>query len=233
MIHILFEKFINLLFPTRCILCGTEVSLAHTLCKECFLKINFISDPCCDICGAELPYENYACPHCSSLKNIFYDQIKVVFKYDDFSKNLILKFKHGDKIQLAKFFSNIMTPKIKSFKNNFDYILPVPIHWKRYLKRQYNQSYLLARLLAHKNNIKIADKKLVRIKNTIMQHGNIQIREKNVKDAFTIKSNVFCNKNVLLIDDVVTTGSTVNECARVLKEEGKASTVSALAIAKI
>lgn len=232
--NILFlEKIINFLLPTKCVLCGSEVILAHTLCKDCFLKINFISDPACKLCGSELPYEGCACTNCTSIKNIFYDQIKAVFKYDNFSKNLILKFKHGDKPQLAKFFSNIMAPKILSFDNKFDYILPVPIHWKRYLKRKYNQSYLLAKLLARKNNIKISYKDLIRIKNTIMQHGDITIREKNVKNAFLLKSNIFSNKNILIIDDVITTGSTINECARILKEEGGALTVSALAIAKI
>ena len=230
---LLFEKIINFLLPTRCVICGAEVLLAHTLCKECFMKINFISDPCCKLCGSELPYENFACINCTSLKDIFYDQIKVVFKYDDFSKKLILKFKHGDKPQLAKFFSNIMSPKISSFERKFDYILPVPIHWKRYIKRKYNQSYLLAKLLSRKNKIKISYKELIRVKNTIMQHGDINIREKNVKNAFFLKSNIFHNKSILIIDDVVTTGSTINECARILKEDGKAASVSALAIAKI
>lgn len=230
---LLFEKIINFLLPTRCIACGAEVLLAHTLCKECFMKINFISAPCCKLCGTELPYENFACINCTTLTNIFYDQIKAVFKYDDFSKNLILKFKHGDKPQLAKFFSNIMSHKINSFEKNFDYIIPVPIHWKRYITRKYNQSYLLAKLLSHKNKIKISYKELTRIKNTTIQHGNINERKKNVRNAFHLKSNIFNNKNILIIDDVITTGSTINECARILKEEGNAASVSALAIAKI
>ena len=229
----IFEKLINFLIPPRCVLCGDEIVLAQTLCPKCFSNITFISEPACKLCASELPYEKYACTNCSKLTEIFYDHIKSVLKYDDFSKQLILKFKHGDKTQLSKFFSNIMSAKIQYFDHTFDYIIPVPIHWKRYIKRKYNQSHLIASMLSKKHNIPISVNNLYRIKNTKMQHGNIESRENNIRNAFKIQHNIFTNKNILIIDDVITTGSTINEIAKTLKQSGNAKYVAALTVAKV
>ncbi len=144
---------------------------------------------------------------------------------------IIHHFKYRKKTNLAIFFGRAMASIIKShyFLKDADTIVPVPLFWWKNLRRGYNQAALLSEIISQECNIKMNDI-LKRIKNTKTQTRlNEEARRKNVLDAFRVKQNGIKGKRVILIDDVMTTGATINECARVLKEAGAKEVYSCVA----
>ena len=232
-----FLNFIlNLFLPPRCALCKKLIQTNHALCPDCFKEIHFIEEPLCPICGTPLEYENKyncLCSDCLKKKPI-YAQARSVFVYDAFSRNLILPFKHADKTELAPFLEHLLWRIGKEFVAKSDYIVPVPLHWKRLLKRKYNQAGILAYRLAKKGHKKYLPNALIRIQNTVSQgHLSPTQRRKNVKSAFKVSNKInLTNKRILLIDDVRTTGATINACTKVLRQAG-ASEVYVLTLAMV
>ncbi|GAI01499.1 unnamed protein product [marine sediment metagenome] len=144
---------------------------------------------------------------------------------------IIHHFKYRKKTKLAVFLGRAMASIIKSdhFLKNADIIVPVPLFWWKNLRRGYNQAALLSEIISQECDIKINDI-MRRIKNTKTQTKlNEEKRRKNVLNAFALKSNGIKDKIVLLVDDVMTTGATINECARVLKNAGAKEVYSCVA----
>lgn len=129
-----------------------------------------------------------------------------------------------------------MKKYINDFNCKIDYIVSVPMHLSKLRKRGYNQSFLLANDLAKITGIDFIKDLLIKVKNTKRQVGlNISKRKTNLKDSFSVKDkykDIIRGKNILIIDDVFTTGSTINECARILKIYGKVDKVMSLTVAK-
>ena len=216
--------FLNILCPPTCPICSEKVEEAHCLCPDCYSKLNFITKPCCDICGKPFEYavfDELTCGACLKQKPHF-SMARSVLSYDDFSKQLILAFKHADHIELNKLFLKFIIQADKSIFQDIDTIIPVPLHWTRRLKRKYNQAGLLANVLAKHLKISFLPTVLIRTKRTESQgHKKRKDREKNIKNAFFVKNkSAIKGKNILVVDDVMTTGSTLNECARILKKNG-------------
>ncbi len=215
---------LNFIFPPRCYLCNKFLEGEDGLCFECLSKINFISKPRCEICG--FPFEfslssknhKLLCPNCIK-KAPKFDKCISAVRYDEISKKIILPFKHCDKTLYAKFMAKLMNTVGHEIISDSDIIIPVPIHLSRMLKRKYNQASLIARLIAKQNNKTFMYYNLIRVVATQSQgHLSPAQRKKNVSSAFTIRHpELLKGKNVLLIDDVYTTGATVNECAKILK----------------
>jgi ComF family protein len=206
------------------------------LCPECWKKIKWIGDPKCKICGA--PFEidvDLMCAKCAKEKPRF-DKAVAAFEYDDFSKGMILKFKHGDTTffgpQLAAWLYRASVDAIK----NADIIVPVPIRFFKRLKRKYNQSELLAQELSKLSGIPYEPRILRKEKSTPQQEGlSRTARLKNVVGSFGIAekySGLLKGKVVVLVDDVLTTGATVNECSKILKKRG-AEKVIVLTVARV
>ena len=198
------------------------------------MKLNFIDEPSCKDCGAPLPFENSFCVSCigTLTESKQYDEINTIFHYDEFSKGAILALKHANATYIAKFFANIMYKKYKNKFDNSDLIIYVPIHFQRLLQRHYNQMALIARHLNKFSGVKVLHNNLIRVKNTVPQNGDIKKRIRNVKNAFKVRDqSAIQGKNIILIDDVFTTGATMNECARLLKLSG-AKKVTCLCIAR-
>lgn len=224
------RRLLNILLPPRCIKCGKILSEKNGLCPECFNSINFISAPYCHRCGRPFIKETNLkfatkqyCGACLQKKKFLFDMQRSAFMYDDDSKNLILDLKFRDKTVSAETLANMLYQcGADIWKENPDLIIPVPIHRLRLMKRRFNQSALLVKHLAIKTNIKADYSSLIRRQNTIPQ---VQLsgtaRRKNLKQAFSIKyPHNIKGKKIVLIDDVETTGSTLNECAKVLRKAG-------------
>lgn len=221
---------INLILPPRCIKCGKILGERNGLCSNCFNKIHFISAPYCTRCGRPFTNESgltagkkQLCGKCLQEKHTLFTMQRSAFIYDDESKNLILDFKFRDKTVSAETLANLLFSAGHDIWNEKpDLLIPVPIHKLRLLNRRYNQSALLVKYLVQKSGLKADYFSLIRQQNTIPQVNlSGEARRHNLHHAFcaALPQNLQ-GKSVVLIDDVETTGSTLNECAKVLKKAG-------------
>lgn len=222
----LLSKIVNFIFPPQCIICKSIIDNEDGLCPVCINDINFITDPKCEYCGYPFEFKTdnkfsvklSICAKCLNNKPKF-DKALSVVHYNDASKKIILPFKHADKTNYAKIMGNMMANTIAPFVAKMDFIIPVPIHLKRMIKRKYNQSALLASHISKRLDIPVLYNVLVRSHFKYSQ-GKLSFddRKANVLNAFDIKNPYkIKGKNILLVDDVMTTGATLNECARILK----------------
>ncbi len=223
----IWNSIINFIFPQQCCICKDFLGIDGAICLSCVSKFDLITEPKCSCCGFPFEFKikdsNKAllCPKCLK-KSFKFDKACAAVRYDDFSKKLILPLKHGDKTQYAKSIANLMARCGTELAKQSDYIIPVPIHLTRMLKRKYNQASLICTHLSKIYSKPVLYTTLLRSKSTQSQgHLSSQERKKNVSGVFVIKNNSeIKGKNILLIDDVFTTGATVNECAKVLKQNG-------------
>ncbi len=228
---------IDFLLPNRCVACNKILQASGQICSDCFNKLNFISHPYCKKCGRPLIGEinNSLCAMCIQGKDQTFNITRSVFLYDEVSKKMILEFKFYDKTQNLKIFGKWL--KLASqdiFKNGVDVIIPVPLHYLRLIKRKYNQAGLLAKELGKINKTKVDYFSLKKNRYTKPQTKFLGAkRRKNIKNSFVIKNNKnIIGKKVLLIDDVLTTGSTIKECAKVLLKAG-AKEVNVITLARV
>jgi len=202
-------------------LCNTIVE--EGVCSECWGRINFISKPFCKICGLPFEYDidHDICSSCIKSRPAF-DKAFSVFVYDKFSRPLITKFKYSDAVHFLPQLSKMLHSRTNITKA--DLIIPIPLHYKRLVQRKYNQSALLAKELGKLSHRYVLFDGLIKTKNIAPQASlERKDRKKNVSNAFDINpkhKNILKGKNILLVDDVMTTGSTVSECAKALKKAG-------------
>ena len=229
----LIQKFLNFLLPPHCPICHKPILDNHAVCGECFGKLFFLGSTVCQRCGKPLPYKEVRICGACLKKSPVYQQARSVLKYNEFSKALILPFKHADSIELTPLLVQWMDQKGKELIENCDCLIPVPLHLKRLLKRKYNQSALLAQKLAKIHHKDYEPSVLMRRRHTESQgHMTAKQRQENVKNAFKIQnSDKIKGKKILLIDDVMTTGATVSECSKVLIKAG-AESVDVLTLAR-
>lgn len=218
--------------PPRCLISGKILQGDVGLSAEIFLKFYFISDPFCKKCGSPLISKNVPCPACHN--RVFdFDQGRSAFLYTEETKDLLLKFKHGDALFFAPTFIKWLKRCGSDLTSSADIIVPVPLHYVRLWKRGYNQSAILAKGLSKK---KVILDLLLRNKNTPTQENKTaEQRYINIMGAFSINpkhAHLVKNKNVLLIDDVLTSGATASFCAKELKKYG-AKEVNLLTLARV
>lgn len=213
----------DFIFPKKCFCCGEYID-ENYLCYECWKKINFISKPCCNICSYPFEFEEdeeAICGACITAKPE-YDKAMSIFCYDYSARQIIHKFKYEDKLQILDYLIRLLNNAISPYIKNIDIITMVPTTKLKLLKRGYNQASLLAMKLAKINQILYLPELLIRKKNNISQvELKKEKRLKNVKNNFSINasySSLVKGKNILLIDDVITTGATINECSRQIRK---------------
>ncbi len=172
-----------------------------------------------------------------------FEELMYIFKYEGQIRELILDYKFNEKSYMYKTFVNFLLKNKKIFENikKYDKIIPVPISKKRYKERGYNQSLLIAKEISMQisyetnNNIKLelVNNCLIKTKNIIEQSKlNKEDRQHNIQGVYTLKNgSILTNKSILLVDDIYTTGSTVNECSRVL-QQAKPNKIGVLVLAK-
>lgn len=213
------HNILNLIFPPRCIFCRHILSVSSRvdICNDCFKKIPFTDKM-----------------HISAEHGSCYDELICVCRYSGILKDALIKFKFYNKPGFYRALGVLLSKKIKemTISSDFDIIIGVPLHNRKKRERGYNQSELISRVLSREIGIPVVSGLLKRIRDT--QPQSLLPRHKrhlNVKGAFCLKeADKVADKAVLLVDDVLTTGSTLNECARVLKNAG-AKKVTAAVIA--
>lgn len=203
------------------------------------IVLDFLFPPVCCICGKI--YKSYLCEECK--KEIEKYKIKTNIRserfhllvYEDLIREKMIAYKFYDNPYLYHFFYEILINDKSAceFLKSYDIIIPVPIHNKRKWKRGYNQSSLIARKISKKLNIMYEEECLKKIINTAPQSKmNKEARSRNAKDVYIVKNKQkIINKNVLIFDDIYTTGATANECKKILKQNG-ANKVGIITIAK-
>ena len=201
----------------------------------------------CGICGKL--NQNFLCQKCNNtLKNQakfnvenfqkkekYFKELLYIFKYEGIIRKTILKYKFQEESYLYKTFVNFILKNQKFFEfiKSYDTIVPVPISKKRYKEIGYNQSYLIAKEISKKTKLELQNRCIIKSKNVIEQSKlNKEEREKNIKGVYEIidKENLQ-NKRIILVDDIYTTGNTVNECCRIL-QKAQPKSISVIVIAK-
>lgn len=238
------HALIDAVLPPRCAFTGNLVDSQGMVAAEAWTKLSFISHPNCHNCGLPFDFapsgalsggEDMRCASCLVDPPEF-SKARAAIVYDDASRDFILAFKHGDRTEHVV----TMLPWLKTVGADLwadtDLIVPVPLHRWRLWRRRYNQAALMGRAVANMNGKAFMVDALDRTRPTPSQgHLKADERRKNVKSAFSVhpkRRSALQGKNVLLIDDVYTTGSTVRECARVLREAG-AKDVFVLTLARV
>ncbi|MBD5391183.1 ComF family protein [bacterium] len=218
------------IYPPTCPVCGVRVATHGELCGECWTQFDWIDDPKCHICGypfgdaTELP-KTVMCPVCAA-GDAPVDWMRSACVYDDMSRSVMLPFKHGGRIKHATFMSRAMIWAMRDMVDtdiNIDVVMPVPLATKRLRHRTYNQAMLLARPIAHAFNRPIDVDSVRRAHRPDMGHKTAAQRTENIRGVFNVvRPEMVRGKNILLVDDVFTTGATFRELRRVLMRAGAA-----------
>ncbi|WP_342261818.1 ComF family protein [Alphaproteobacteria bacterium endosymbiont of Tiliacea citrago] len=217
-----FRNLCDFLFAKRCKICG-EMNEENNLCFSCFSSLKHLVLGC-KKCQQPLSYvgkEIDVCSVCIDKDYSFFDEMISAFIYNEFLKKHIIKLKNNNDFYLSDVFCSFLVKKIKHMVNSSFIIAPIPLHSLKLYKRGYNQSLILAKSVAKQAKIICIHDLFERTKNTYTQANKTQKeRETNVKDAFIFnkKYKLFIkDKTILIIDDIITTGATIFECAKTLK----------------
>lgn len=227
---------LDAVLPPRCIVSGLAVERQGQVAPEVWAGLDFITDPLCAVCGFPFDFEvegEARCAACLALEPPF-ETARAALKYGKTSREIILGFKHADKTHAVLAFTPWLKRAGKEMLAEADMIVPVPLHYWRMIARRYNQSALIAQVLAREVNKPAVMDLLKRVRATPTQgHMNAKQRFRNVRRAFAVNRKYDVKgKVIVLVDDVYTTGATVRECAKVLKKAG-AGKVHVLTLARV
>lgn len=229
----------NIIFPHICLSCKKNLhDEKQIICADCNDKLPVNRLPFCKKCGVGLTKDEVKknfCREClKNLKHLHFFSSKSVFLYKEPISDLICLFKYKEKIRLSNFFGQKMIEFIKNYAllNNIDIIVPIPLHKRRLREREFNQAEILAQIISKEYNLELKSKALTRVHmKNVQSKLDRSERFKNIQGAFKIEQDIFENKNILLIDDVFTTGATLSEAALVLKK-ARAKQVNAFTLAR-
>ena len=232
------SSIVNILLPPSCPACHRQV-LAPGMCGDCWRQLKPIDPPACRQCGRGFAFTAHGidrCDRCQSVRHAF-DRTAAALAYNAMSKRLILGLKYGDRHDVIPTLSRLMWRRGRSLLAEADFVIPLPLHRWRYFQRGFNQSAELARAvlgLAGDGAVKAKYRPdlLIRQKRTESQgHKTRKARMDNMRNAFRVrdKSRALVGKNILLVDDVMTTGATLSSAALCLKHGGAAHVATLVA----
>jgi len=226
----------DFVIPPACLACHQPLSQHDTVCAACWADIDFIRAPLCDQLGLPMPFDTGGTilSAAAAANPPIYDHARAVAHYSGVMRDMILGFKYGDTHNARKLFGRWLTSAGGELIEACDVISPVPMHPRRLLARRFNQAAILARELARISERRYRPQLISRIRQTTAQVGLTRDqRRRNLAGAFAVPDRQrrhIDGRHILIIDDVITTGSTLNACARALRRAG-AARVDALALA--
>ena len=229
---------LDALLPPRCLNCGEDVADPGALCSGCWNKLTFLHPPACSCCGRPFEHEigpTGLCGSCAAARPPF-RRARAALRYEEGCRDLILRFKHADRTDSTPAFARWMIRAGAELIDDCELIAPVPLHWRRLFRRRYNQAALLSHRIAKEAVKRHAPDLLQRVRPTAGQGGlGRRARKERVVGAFKVKfswRDQVAGCNILLIDDVYTTGATVSACAEALLDSG-ARAVDVLTLAQV
>ncbi len=235
----LYPALKDILFPPTCLRCNQKLGKTDDLlfCPDCTAQIPLIKPPFCTCCGQEFPNstsDEHLCGICLR-KPPYFQRARAIFRYNKFTAPLIHAFKYQGRTTAQKTFRTLWQ-KVSSNADltHPDIIIPIPLHIKRLQERGFNQSLILARIFFPNDLQRIKPTLLIRQRRTKTQTGlDGRSRRQNLAGAFHVPDkSPIKDKKILLIDDVFTTGTTTNECAKVLLKNG-AKQIEVLTLARV
>jgi ComF family protein len=230
-------RLADLLLPPVCIACRARIGSHGLLCGDCFARIDFIAPPICARLGVPLPYDagEGALSAAAIATPPVYDRARAAARYSETMRELIQSFKYRDRQEGLVLFARWLKQAGAELLKDADLIVPVPLYPARLWWRRFNQSAMLAQALGGLTGVEVDCFVLRRVKRTASQVGlSADQRRRNVAGAFKVdkaRAGRIRRKNVVVIDDVITTGATAEACARALKRAG-AGRVDVLALAR-
>jgi ComF family protein len=233
----LLRSALDLALPPLCPACREPV-IGRALCAACWAKLHFIAPPYCERLG--LPFAYDPGQALLSMQAIAeppaYGRARAAVRYDDVARALAHAFKYGDRFDLAPLLGGWMAGAGHELLAQADAIVPVPLHWRRLWARRFNQSATLARFVGRESGVPVLYAALRRVKATVQQVGLSRAqRAENIQGAFRVSDEgkaAISGRRLVLIDDVLTTGATVEGCTRTLLRAGAAN-VDVLVFARV
>ncbi|MCR4716169.1 MAG: ComF family protein [Lachnospiraceae bacterium] len=212
------------LYPKRCAICDSILAKKENAlgcCDFCSDKLEVIREPVCFKCGKPLDSnEEEYCIDCLRVKKSFVSN-RAVYEYGGDIKDSLMKFKYKNRQEYANFYAKVMTDKYADYFADVDALIPIPIHKSRLKERGYNQAELIANELSRYCGVKVYNDILVRNEKTLAQKSlNDLERINNLKNAFQLGQNIVQLNKVMLVDDIYTTGATIEACTRLLHSAG-------------
>jgi ComF family protein len=228
---------LDIALPTLCVACREPVD-GEGVCADCWAKLSFIAPPLCPRLGIPFVYDPG--PGLLSMEAISdppaYGRARAAVRYDDVARTLVHALKYQDRTDLAPAMGRWMARAGHELIEQTDALIPVPLHWRRGWSRRYNQSGALARVIERQTGAKLLSEVLRRVRPTLQQIGLSRAqRASNVQGAFKVateRQSEIQGRRVVLIDDVLTSGATVDACARALLR-AKAASVDVLVFARV
>jgi competence protein ComFC len=214
------EKLVDFFFPRRCVGCG---EMGHFLCAGCQQKLPRLLQPFCKKCGKP-ESSGGLCPACWGQEAAI-DGIRSVFRFEGVVRQAIHELKYRNLKAISGCLAMLMANYLKDNQVHGEVLVPIPLHLRRLRERGYNQSSLLARELGKLIVLPVIDDSLRRLKDSLPQARTttVEERRRNVAKAFACRDDKLSGRGVILIDDVCTSGATLEACAKALKVAGAVS----------
>jgi ComF family protein len=231
---------LDFLLPPSCLCCDEAVDAPGQICRDCFRRMSFISDPMCQCCGVPftVAVQGNACGHCPDCEEAPrpFVRARAPFRYDLQSRPVLLAFKYSDRPELAQALAPHMVRAGAALLAEADWLIPVPLHRRRLMTRGYNQAGLLAQAVSRLSSVPALVDALWRPRATAPLEGHDGLgRARILQGAITVRPTrcrQIADSRVVLIDDVLTTGATVSACAAALLD-ADAAAVDVLAAARV